>query len=391
LSAIQDHVGRELVEGKARIQLPAPHGAVFYNPKMSLNRDIAILFVSSYSGPAERWRVCDPMTGSGVRAVRYVLETSNVDSVLAADRGHDAALLAQRNAQLNAAEERITVVCEDANRMLARQSNDRFGLIDLDPFGSPAPFFESALRATIAGGVIAATATDMGPLSGARPTACFRKYGVSPLRTEFEKEMALRALASCLAATAARLELGVEIVFSHATDHYARLYARVGKGRKEANLSLHNLGYVSYCSGCLFRSAANAMASTATKCPNCSTPTHIGGPYWLGPIWDRGTVESMVRHSATLASSRLSEVQRILDLVEGELHCSSFYYSTDSLASAYHAKPPSLSRLIESLRDAGFQATRTHFDPSGFRTTAPLPTIAATLLTVPQKSQPEKV
>jgi tRNA (guanine26-N2/guanine27-N2)-dimethyltransferase len=319
---------------------------------------------------------------------RYLLECRNIAHVVAADKEHDAVELAKQTVRLNGLEDRVTVISNDAHRVLSEHATDRFDLIDLDPFGSPAPFFECALRATAAGGVIAATATDMGPLSGARPTACLRKYGVSAVRTEFEKEIAVRALASCLSTNASRLELGIDIAFSHTTDHYARLYAVVNKDRKMANQSLSNLGYITYCPRCLGRIEARSMSLIQNACISCGAPTRIGGPFWLGPLWDRRTVESMIRHIPVLASSRLSEVQKILGTIQEEIDSPRFYFTTDSVASAYGIKPPSIASIIESLRDNGHKATRTHFNPTGFRTNASLPTVVASFRNIAEKSQP---
>lgn len=163
---------KRVVEGKVTVVLPAKRltrrTGVFYNQRMDLNRDLAILFASSHFPTWMRIRVCDPMTGSGVRAARYVLESSNVASVLAADKDPDTVEAARRTIQLNGVDAKVSVLERDANLLLTEHSENRFDLVDLDPFGSPAPFFESALRATNDGGVVAATATDMGPLTGAR-------------------------------------------------------------------------------------------------------------------------------------------------------------------------------------------------------------------------------
>jgi len=168
----------ELTEGSARLSLASKtDSGVFFNPRMSLGRDLAVLFAGSFFPKGKQVRVCDAMTGSGVRAVRYVLESPNVASVVAADRDPEAVKVAQRTIQLNGLDGKVAVTESDSNSLLFEHLQDRFDLIDLDPFGSPAPFFESALRATEDGGIIAATATDMGPLAGARPAACFRKYG----------------------------------------------------------------------------------------------------------------------------------------------------------------------------------------------------------------------
>jgi tRNA (guanine26-N2/guanine27-N2)-dimethyltransferase len=387
LSALQDETVVELTEGKAKLQLLPTYGKVFYNSRMSFNRDLAVLFASSYFSSTPKARVCDPMAGSGVRAVRYLLETSVIEHVVAGDRQALSAELAQETIRMNGVGSKASVVHRDAHTLLSQHSADRFDLIDLDPFGSPAPFFESALRATAAGGVIAATATDMGPLSGARPAACKRKYGISPLRTEFEKEIAVRTLASCLSAAACRMELGIDIAFSHATDHYARLYALVIRGRKAANRNLAYLQYLAYCPTCLFRTGKPSISSLQNRCANCGAPALIGGPFWFGPLWDRRIVDEMARHTPTLATSRFSEVEKTLNRIQGESHAPKFYYTTDAIASKYSTKPPSIASLLQSLRDLGFQATRTHFNPVGFRTNAPIRDIIGSFRTVAEKSQ----
>jgi tRNA (guanine26-N2/guanine27-N2)-dimethyltransferase len=367
-------------EGKASLDLPAQEqggSSVFYNPKMSLNRDLAILFASSHFPAYRKLRICDPMTGSGVRAVRYVLETPNALSVLAADTEPRTVENAQANVQINGAVSKITVVESDANVLLANHVNERFDLVDLDPFGSPAPFFENALRATLDGGVIAATATDMGPLTGARASACIRKYGIRPVRSEFEKEMAVRILAACICMTAGRLKLGVQIVFSHASDHYARICARVGKGTGMANLSTRSLGFVEYCPGCLRRSIRDKLESIRTWCEDCSGKTRIGGPVWLGTIWEESTVKHMIERTPLLQSSRMSEVQTILACISEEQNAPAFHYTTSAFSRRLSLKPPAVSRVLSALHGAGFTATRTHFNPTGFRTNAPCKEIAS--------------
>lgn len=351
----------------------------FYNPRMSLNRDLAVLFAGSYFPTWRQLRVCDPMTASGVRAVRYILESPNVTTVVAADRDPEAIRTATRTIQLNALEQEIRVVQSDANLLLLQHLDERFALVDLDPFGSPAPFFESALRATLEGGVIAATATDMGPLTGARPAACLRKYGARPIRTEFEKEMAVRILGGCLASIGGRLELGVKIVFAHASDHYARLYASLSKGKASANQSAKLLGYLEYCAKCLKRNSANSLSSIRRVCESCGSLVGIAGPIWIGPLWDGNTVQTMVQRTPTVVSSRLSEIQLILSRITEELDAPAFHYRADAFARTLRIKPPGIGRVVDALRRAGCLASRTHFDPTGFRTNAQIEEITSLL------------
>lgn len=311
------------------------------------------------------------MSGSGVRAVRYMLELPNASIVVVGDKDQTAVKTTLATVRLNGLEDKISVVESDANLLLLNHETDRFDLVDLDPFGSPAPFFESTLRATVDGGVVAATATDMGPLTGARASACLRKYGVTPIRTEFEKEIAVRALVGCLAGIAGRLGLGVDIVFTHASDHYARIYAAIAKGKTQANVSTRSLGFVEYCRNCLRRDSHNSLQSIRTTCEDCGGREMIGGPYWLGKLCDRNVVIRMIEHCPRLVSSRLSEIQKMLSLIEEECEAPPFYYRTDLLSAKLTIKPPRLKTVLDALHGKGYKATRTHFDANGFRTDAP--------------------
>jgi tRNA (guanine26-N2/guanine27-N2)-dimethyltransferase len=379
-----------LIEGLATVVLPPKspkrRAGVFYNPKMSLNRDLAVLFASSHFPSWMHLRVCDPMTGSGVRAVRYVRESPNISSVVAADKDPATTEAARRTVKRNGVDSEVTVVELDANLLLAQHAEDRFDLIDLDPFGSPAPFFESALRAAKDGGVIAATATDMGPLTGARAAACFRKYAVRPVDCEFQKELAVRTLASTLMTGAGKLDLGISLVFSHATDHYARIYARVTKGKTSSNDAAKGLGYLEYCGRCLTRQSQRSMESLRGLCSSCGSKTKVGGPYWLGPLWDVRTVKAMIGRTPTLSTSRLTEAQTMLAVIADELDGRPFHYRTDALAHSYRVKPVRIQSLLTLLRDCGFHATRTHFHSNGFRTDAPVRQIVRLITRLSKKT-----
>jgi tRNA (guanine26-N2/guanine27-N2)-dimethyltransferase len=117
---------------------------------MSMNRDVAIVVAECLSG---KIRVCDPMTASGVRAIRYLLECSNVDIVEASDVNVGSVEFARRMIQLNEIDRtKVDVVVADANNFLINRQN-RFNLVDLDPFECPVRFYENALRSVVDGGV----------------------------------------------------------------------------------------------------------------------------------------------------------------------------------------------------------------------------------------------
>jgi tRNA (guanine26-N2/guanine27-N2)-dimethyltransferase len=195
-------------EGKVEILVPklkafvktpseyAPSKApVFYNPVMELNRDIAVLALQTYQKLLnQEISVCEPLTGCGVRGVRFAVEVKGVKKVLINDINRKAFQLANHNVQMSGLSGRITVANEDANCLLGCYGapSKRFDAIDIDPFGSPVIYLDSAIRALRNGGLIALTATDMASLCGVYPKACIRKYGGKPLRTEYCHELAVR-------------------------------------------------------------------------------------------------------------------------------------------------------------------------------------------------------
>ena len=203
---------------------------VFYNPLMKTCRDIAVLALQSYQKIVGReMRVSEPLTGCGVRGIRFAMEVSGVDKVYINDINKNAYKLAQYNVRLNGLENRVFVSNEDANLFLSRNSSSekRFDFIDIDPFGTPVPFIDSAVRALRDGGMLALTATDLAPLCGVYPKVALRKYGGKSLRTEYCHEIAIRLLAGCLAVMAAKHEIGIKILFSHSTNHYAVSYTHL--------------------------------------------------------------------------------------------------------------------------------------------------------------------
>lgn len=83
-----------------------------------------------------------------------------------------------------------------------------FDFLDLDPFGSPVEFLDTALRSVRRNGVLAVTATDTGVLCGAYRNACLRKYLAEPIRGPLCHEAGLRILIGTVVRYAAKYDLG---------------------------------------------------------------------------------------------------------------------------------------------------------------------------------------
>jgi len=342
---------------------------------MALNRDLAVVALQTYQRTVGRELVCcEPLAGCGVRGVRLANEVEGVRKVVMNDISPEAAKLAEHNARLSDLAEKTEVANQDANLLLSRYAapRKRFDYIDIDPFGSPVPYLDSALRAVRDGGLVALTATDMAPLCGVHPKACVRKYGGKPLRTEYCHELAVRLLLNCLAMQAAKYDIGVQPVFSYSDYNYVRVYATVNYGAKQADRSLENTGYVLHCFSCFHRELAKGVtASFRADCPECGSRLQVAGPLWLGGLWNVEFCMRMrdaVRHGSLRGKVKIFQM---ISLIVGEAEAPFTYYVIDKICDKFGLPVPPLSKVSAELRKSGYQAVRTHFSSKGVRTDAP--------------------
>jgi tRNA (guanine26-N2/guanine27-N2)-dimethyltransferase len=377
-----------ITEGNVKVVVPklaaymekpweyAPSKApVFYNPTMELNRDLAVIALQTYQRTLEREvSVCEPLTGCGLRGVRFAVEVEGVKEVVVNDINPKAAKLAAVNAERNGVKDCVEVANEDANLFLSRHAapRKRFNYVDVDPFGSPVPYQDAALRALRRGGLIALTATDMAPLCGVHSRACLRKYGGYPLRTEYCHELAVRLLVGCLAMVAAKREIGVEVLFSHSVDHYVRAYATVNHGARRADKSVQQMGYILHCFSCFHRETSHGIISPLKQvCPECKAKLSVAGPLWLGRIADKTFCSVMEKETEKRSLRQKKRILKMLSLVADEAEAATTYYAVDKICDKLNLPIPRLKKVMERVKKEGFQAVLTHFNSRGFRTDAP--------------------
>jgi len=375
-------------EGKVRAVVPrlkayvkepweyAPSKApVFYNPLMELNRDIAVLALQAYQKiQGKRLSVCEPLAGCGIRGVRLAAEVEGVQKVVLNDINPKAAKLARFNVEFSKLTGHVFVLNGDANLLLSRYAapRRRFHFIDVDPFGSPVPYLDAALRALCDGGFLALTATDMAPLCGVHVNACIRKYGGRPLRTEYCHELAIRLLIGCLVMMAAKHEIGVEVVFSHSTDHYIRVYATAHHGARRADYSVEKMGYILHCFSCFHRETVEGLVPHLKKdCPECGSMLKAAGPLWISKLSDSGFCSLMEKEIGKRQLKHKRRISKLLFLIENECEAPSTYYVVDKVCDKLNLPVPSTIRVLRRLKERGFETTLTHFNSRGIRTNAP--------------------
>jgi len=348
---------------------------VFYNPVMRLNRDIAILAIQTFQRIIKREiSVAEPLAGCGVRGIRFAVEIDGVRRVYLNDINPVAHEMAAYNVETNGLSERVSLANEDANLFMNRYAapRKRFDCIDIDPFGSPVRFLDSAIRALRDGGLLALTATDMAPLCGVHPKAALRKYGGLPLRTEYCHEIAVRLLIGALVMAAAKHEIGVKVLFSHKSDHYIRVYAQLFHGAKKADISVSKMGYILHCFNCFNRQIFPGIAlSLNEKCGECGFPFKAAGPLWLGRLADKDFCEQMEKE-AVLNRERLNgQIGKILSLIKEESTAPATYFVIDKICDKLGLPSPPLEKVMKELAKEGFKVWPTHFNSRGIRTDAP--------------------
>ena len=349
---------------------------VFYNPTMKLNRDSAVLALGVHQGRVSRpLTVCEPMCGSGVRGTRLALEVSGVERVVMGDMNPRAVRLAAENARLNGVSGRVAVRLMEANLLLSIHSKplSRFDYVDVDPYGSPAPYLDGAIRACKRDGLVALTATDMAPLCGVNPRACLRKYGGRSLRTGYCHESALRLVAGALVIRAAVHEVSARPVFSFAADHYVRLYMELERGKRKADGRLTEIGYIQHCFKCLNRRAVSKREIlNSNLCGHCGSQMEAAGPMWLGELAEGEFCDEMLTYSERSAISSNRRLVRIIQMVRDEIGFPQGFYGVDKLCSKLKIPSRATGDVISAIESAGFRAVRTHIDERGLKTDAPL-------------------
>ena len=96
---------------------------VFYNPVMEFNRDVTVLAFQAYQRMVNREiTICEPLTATGIRGLRFAAEIQGVKSVVSSDINMRSAKLATHNIALNNLQDRVSVKHKDANRLLSEHS-----------------------------------------------------------------------------------------------------------------------------------------------------------------------------------------------------------------------------------------------------------------------------
>ncbi|MDD9952841.1 MAG: hypothetical protein OXR66_00730 [Candidatus Woesearchaeota archaeon] len=329
---------------------------IFYNPVMKKNRDLTLFVLATMKDPS----ICLPMEASGVRAARILNELVNehiiVPKKLAINDISPTAIdFAKRNVEKNRGnypKKSIVFSVNEANKFLLSQKH--YDYIDIDPFGTPNPFLNTAVQRIQRNGILAVTATDTAALAGTYPRATKRKYWSTPSRTWVMHEIGLRILIRKVQLIAAQYDVGLIPVLSVSADHYYRIFFR----HKPSNVTVKNI----------LNQHNHVAINTKTFAINESTNAADPGPLWTGNLHDRVFVKKLLA-----TPLELEETRKLLETIHQETAIEQLgFYDMHELASAWKTEPPRKTHFFAKL---GKHVAPTHITPTGFKTDLPLTTI----------------
>jgi tRNA (guanine26-N2/guanine27-N2)-dimethyltransferase len=332
-------------EGKIDILVPEGEEltkkmSTFYNPEMKFDRDLSEIILSILKPK----RVADCMCASGVRGLRYksVLPDSEV---MLNDLSPGSVELAKKNAKENNLEVKIE------NRDIHKFLGDYlFNFIDIDPFGSPVFFLDSAARSLKNDGYVAITATDTAALCGTSPNACLRKYGIRSLRNDFMKELGLRIMISSAIKTFSKYDMAFVPIFSYSRRHYFRAIGQVKRGAQKADALISEFRHISYCMKCGWR--AYGIENT---CKVCGGKTNIIEGVYSGDFASKEFCSQIIKKAG-------SEQAKFVTRIKEEQGFPP-YYDVHKICEWNHKKIRATEDILKDL-----SGVRTHFLSTGIKT-----------------------
>ncbi|ETS82350.1 hypothetical protein PFICI_04226 [Pestalotiopsis fici W106-1] len=388
-----------------------------------------------------KFTILDALSATGLRALRYAQELPFVTSVTANDLTPSAVEAIKRNVAHNGVESKVEVTQGDARAHMfsliaaevtrEHETNPRgfkkgpnspsgkYDVIDLDPYGTAATFFDAAVHAVRDdGGLLCITCTDSGVFaSNGYPEKAFALYGGVTVKGFYSHEVGLRLVLHALATTAARHGLAIEPLLSLSIDYYLRVFVRIRKspasvkflagktmsvyscdqgcGAWETQLLLRNKKVANNKgSGVFYKHGFAQAPTTDSTCKHCGSKTHLGGPMYAGPLHSADFVQRILSSLPDASKDVYGTTTRI----EGMLHTAleelslpapedpleackddelaalepyPFFFHPSYLAGAVHCSCPDEESFRGALRGLGYESTRSHCKPGSIKTNAP--------------------
>jgi len=357
---------------------------VFYNPIMEINRDLSVIFTQMYleNSNEEKIYYVESMAGTGIRGFRILNEIKDDRLVVIMnDVSQKAYELMKYNSEvLGYDSNRLILFNLDANYLFRKLSKDlgiRPHIIDIDPYGTPAPFIFNALSCIKSKmGMLLVTATDTAPLVGKFPNAALRKYGCKIVKNPFPREIAVRALMYMIGREGTILSIRIKPILGLFLHHFIRLVLIIDRGKRKSDEFWQSIGWISFCPICNKYYATRGLTNFPPS--RCEIKGHgntdIIGPLWIDSLFDQRYLLRAIDILTGMNNISKRNKERLLKIFSEELETRDilFYYDIQEIARRLRISTPNINGVVKHLQDIGFKASRTHFKPTGIKTNASL-------------------
>lgn len=163
-------------------------------------------------------------------------------------------------------------------------SDASYQWIDVDPFGSPVSFLDSAIQSLARTGVLEVTATDTAALTGSSLSSQQRRYGAKGIVDLYAHDDAVRTLMGLIATTAARHDKSMTPILALFDGHHVRVSVMLSTSKEKASQVHDNMGWRIRCDDIPYRFKQH---------PDENQLGRASGPMWIGPLWNHKIAERM--------------------------------------------------------------------------------------------------
>ena len=375
------------------------------------DKDMDVQQLIQADGEDKGIHILDALAASGLRSIRYWKEVPGIQHVTINDLDPAAVERAHANMEQNDLtnlvvttrtrgiriqhgdathemyQSRRTPGLHDPTALQSQQS-DQYHVIDLDPYGSAAPFLDGAVQAIAGdGGMLNVTCTDMAALGGSHPETCYGRYGSLPLqRAAYLQEVAVRILLKSIAETAAKYGRTIRPILSVGMNFYIRCFVEVYDDKAGINDLSRQIGSIFQSSHCpSFFTIPHGQHGKSkhvyqpTRAPSACEETDaqfkVGGPLWLGPLHDRDVVlEALAKlgnrtHDTKFMATR-ERLEGLLTVVSEEIEVP-LYYTVPDLCHVLNCCCPPVAQFKAAIVNAGYRVSGYHKEPQAIKTDAP--------------------
>ncbi len=292
-------------------------GGGFLNPAMAPSRTRSVLLLKDalehdwLTSQDKPIRVFDAMCSTGVRIRRWRNEIPNELQNRLRITGNDLNDFAlswainSHNQNLPKYTENIEMNFDRYGSMTQRESvngiffqkmdaklamaDASYQWIDIDPFGSPVPFIDSAIQSLARTGVLEVTATDTAALTGSSLSSQKRRYDSQGIVDDYAHDDAVRVLLGLIAKVAAMHDRVIKPILSLFDGHHVRVSVLVKTSKEGASDFQNNIGYRLRCQDLPYK---------FIKYPDSRQIKNSSGPLWTGPLMDRDIAGRMTVENA---------------------------------------------------------------------------------------------